>query len=243
MGAAQFFIEGAYATGQTVPITGGDAHKIIHVLRKRSGDRVEVVDSRAQRFEATLTIDGDSVRAELGASVVSQERERLQIVVAQGMPKGQKMDFVVEKLTELGARAIVPLVSERSVVFEPGENKLERWRRLAKAAAAQCGRDYVMEIAAPVAFDNLLESFAEHDCVLFPWELAQQPALITVLPKLLEGARRVLVVIGPEGGFSHAEAERARARGAHVIGLGTRILRTETAALLVVAVLNYAAGV
>lgn len=243
MGAAQFFVEGAYAAGQTVAITGGDAHKIVHVLRKRSGDRVEVVDSRAQRFDATLAIDGDSVRAELGAPAASAERDGFQIVVAQGLPKAQKMDFVVEKLTELGAQTIVPLISERSVALEPGENKLERWRRLAKTASAQSGRDRVTQIAAPVSFDELLAAFRDYDCVLFPWELAEQVALNTVLPQIIRNARRVLVVIGPEGGFSHAEAERARESGAHVIGLGSRILRTETAALVVVAVLNYAAGV
>lgn len=243
MGAAQFFVEGAYAAGQTVAITGGDAHKIVHVLRKRSGDRVEVVDSRAQRFDATLAIDGDSVRAELGAAAVSAERDALQIVVAQGLPKAQKMDFVVEKLTELGAQTIVPLISERSVALEPSEKKLERWRRLAKTASAQSGRDRVTQIAAPVSFDELLASFRDYDCVLFPWELAEHVALKTVLPQLIKNARRVLVVIGAEGGFSHAETERARESGAHVIGLGSRILRTETAALVVVAVLNYAAGV
>lgn len=243
MGASQFFVEGAFAAGQTVEIAGGDAHKIVHVLRKRSGDRIEVVDSHAQRFEATLAIDGEAVRAQLGAAQTPPERERLHITVAQGIPKGQKMDFVVEKLSELGAAAIVPFVSERSVVLDPGDHKIGRWRRLAKTAAAQCGRDSVPEIAAPVRFDDLLQTFEQYDLVLFPWELAAQPALNTVLPNLLGNVRRVLVIVGPEGGFSHAEAERARESGAHVIGLGSRILRTETAALALVAVLNYAAGV
>jgi 16S rRNA (uracil1498-N3)-methyltransferase len=244
MGAAQFFVEGAYAAGQTVEIAGGDAHKIVHVLRKRSGDRIEVVDSCAHRFEAALAIDGDSVRAVLGASRAQAGGERLHIAVAQGVPKGHKMDFVVEKLTELGASAIVPFSSERSVVLGAGENKVERWRRLARTAAAQSGRDTIPDIASPITFDELLESFTQYDRVLFPWELAvREEPLNAVLPKLLENARRILVVIGPEGGFSHGEADRARACGAHVIGLGSRILRTETAALVVLALLNYVAGV
>ena len=240
MGAAQFFVEGVRAAGETVPIVGGDAHKIVHVLRKRSGDAVEVVDSGAQRFQATLLIEDGAVRARLVERTSSVGHESKQITVAQGLPKGQKMDFVVEKLTELGVHAIVPLLSERSVASGASENKLERWRRLAKTAAAQCGRDDIPQIASPESFDALLESFAQYDRVLFPWELAEEVPLNTVLPKLVENASSILLVIGPEGGFSHAEADRAREHGAHVIGFGRRILRTETAALVAVALLNYA---
>lgn len=243
MAAARFFVEGVYGAGQTLTLAGDDAHKIVDVLRKRSGDTVQIVDSTAQRFEATLEIADRTVRARLGERFVPSVSERFEITVAQGVPKGQKMDFVVEKLTELGAATIVPLYSERSVAVDTGNAKLDRWRRLAKAAAAQCGRDTIPDVAEPLEFQNLVESFSGYDCVLFPWELAEQVPLKTVLPELVERARRILVVIGPEGGFSHAEAEAAQRHGAHVIGLGTRILRTETAALVVVALLNYVAGV
>jgi len=228
------------SAGDLVPIEGGDAHKIVHVLRKRSGDPIEVVDSGAQRFDAILTIVDGAVQARLVERKSSGSRESPQITVAQGLPKGQKMDFVVEKLTELGLHVIVPLLSERAVASGASENKLGRWRRLAKTAAAQCGRDDIPAIASPTSFNALLESFAQYDRVLFPWELAEEVPLNTVLPKLVENARSILLVIGPEGGFSHAEADRARERGAHVLRLGSRILRTETAALVAVALLNYA---
>jgi 16S rRNA (uracil1498-N3)-methyltransferase len=243
MAAARFFVEGVYGAGQTLTLAGDDAHKIVDVLRKRSGDTIQIVDSTAQRFEATLEIVDRTVRARLGERFVPSAPERFEITVAQGVPKGQKMDFVVEKLTELGAATIVPLYSERSVVVDTGSSKIDRWRRLAKTAAAQCGRDKIPEVAEPLEFQKLVESFSDYDCVLFPWELAEQVPLKTVLPELVDSARRIFVVIGPEGGFSHAEAEAAQRHGAHVIGLGTRILRTETAALVVVALLNYVAGV
>jgi 16S rRNA (uracil1498-N3)-methyltransferase len=243
MSAARFFVEGNFATGETLDLAGGDAHKIVDVLRKRSGDSIEIVDSSAQRFSATLQIEGRSVRARLDESYAPVEKQGLEITVAQGLPKGQKMDFVVEKVTELGAAAILPLYSERTIVSDAGQTKLDRWRRLAKSAAAQCGRDRIPEIAEPQKLENLLESFSSYDTVLFPWELAEPGPLRDVLPGLLENARRVLVVVGPEGGFSHAEAEAAQRAGAQLISLGSRILRTETAALVTVAMLNYVSGV
>lgn len=209
------------------------------MLRKRDGDEIEVIDSAAQRFSATLAIDGRIVQATLREQKASASSSLPVVTVAQGVPKGQKMDFVVEKLTELGVAQILPLQSERTVVTDVSENKIERWRRLAKTAAQQCGRNEIPEISQPLAFADLCASFANYDAVLFPWELADRTPLRERLPELVAGARRILVVIGPEGGFSHAEADAAAAAGAQMLSLGSRILRTETAALVVLSLLNY----
>lgn len=209
------------------------------MLRKRDGDEIEVIDSAAQRFTASISIDGRNVRAILRERTSAQSASALRVTVAQGVPKGQKMDFVVEKLTELGAAAIIPLQSERTVVTDVSANKIERWRRLAKAAAQQCGRDDIPRIDDPQAFNDLLQTFGEYDAVLFPWELADRAPLRDRLPELVRDAKRVLVLIGPEGGFSHAEGDAAARAGAQLISLGSRILRTETAALVVLALLNY----
>jgi 16S rRNA (uracil1498-N3)-methyltransferase len=209
------------------------------VLRKRDGDDVEVIDSAAQRFNARLEIDGRTARAELVDLRESPKTAMPRITVAQGIPKGQKMDFVVEKLTELGVEAIVPLQSERTIVPEPGANKLERWRRLAKTAAQQCGRAEIPQIDEPVALEELLTRAGNFDVVLFPWELADRVPLRDRLPGLIADAKRVLVIVGPEGGFSHAEAQAAQDAGAQLVSLGERILRTETAALVAVALIAY----
>lgn len=205
----------------------------------REGDCIEVIDSAAQRFSATLEIDGRNIHARLGERSTHTTTALPHIAVAQGVPKGQKMDFVVEKLTELGAAEIIPLQSERTIVTDVSENKIERWRRLAKTAAQQCGRDDIPQIADPRTFADLCAAFAAYDVVLFPWELADRAPLRERLPGMLAGARRILVLVGPEGGFSHAEAGAAQSAGAQLISLGSRILRTETAALVVLAVLNY----
>ncbi len=239
MGARRFFVERTHALGDLVSIEGGDAHKLLHVLRARDGDEIELVDSAAQCFTATLRIDGEHVQALLAKLHATQTDATVTIDVAQGVPKGQKMDFVIEKLTELGVASIVPLVTERTVVRDAGASKLERWRRLARGAAQQCGRSDIPPVGDPIAFDALLARFSSYDAVLMPWEVAQARPPREMLPQLLAGARRVLVVIGPEGGFSHLEAERAAAAGAHLISLGRRILRTETAALVTVALIDY----
>lgn len=209
------------------------------MLRKRDGDEIEIVDSAAQRFGAKLLIDGKTVQAVLGEKRSSAAADLPRITVAQSVPKGQKMDFVVEKLTELGVARILPLHSERTVVTDVGQQKIERWRRLAKTAAQQCGRDEIPEIADPIDLPALCAAFSQYDAVLFPWELADRRPLRETLPQLVAGARAILVVIGPEGGFSHSEADASRAAGAHLISLGSRILRTETAALVVVSLLGY----
>jgi 16S rRNA (uracil1498-N3)-methyltransferase len=218
---------------------GSDAHKIVSVLRMRDGDEIEVIDSAAQRFAAVLSIDGRSVQATLRERKSGADVNALHVTVAQGVPKGQKMDFVVEKLTELGAERIIPLQSERTVVTDVSANKIERWRRLAKTAAQQCGRAGIPRVDDPQHFADLCASFSEYDVVLFPWELAGRVALRERLPELVSGAKRALVLIGPEGGFSHAEADAAQRAGAQLVSLGSRILRTETAALVVLALLNY----
>lgn len=239
MPARRFFIEGVRAIGERVSIEGDDARKIVAVLRLNDGDTIELVDSAGTRFDARVHVDGNAVTAALLAAHANQTPASRSIDVAQAIPKGQKMDFVVEKATELGARAILPFTSERSVAHAPGTAKIDRWRRLARTAAQQCGRSFVPEIAGVGSYDELLARFGEYDAVLFPWEVAPAQPLRETLPPLLEGAFRVLVVVGPEGGFSHAEADAAADRGAHLLWLGPRILRTETAAMVLLAILEY----
>lgn len=242
MGRPRFFVEGRRATGECVAFAGADAHKLLHVLRARAGEPIEVIDSAAQRFDAVTEIDGERIYARLGERAAAPEERGPRVTLAQGIPKGSKMDFIVEKATELGVWAIAPFESERSVVSGIGSAKIERWRRLAKSAALQCGSAREPEVLAPSSFDALLERFAEFDRVIVPWELAPEAPLREHLPQLMAGAAGVLVVIGPEGGFSHAEAERAQKRGAAIVHLGKRILRTETAGLVLLAQIAYVAG-
>ncbi len=238
----RFFVEGVHALGERVAFAADDARKIATVLRGRSGERVHVVDSSGAAFAASLDVTGTTVHASLEERIERGAREgTLRVTIAQGIPKGPKMDLIVEKATELGVAAIVPLRSERVVGERTGDAKRERWERLAKTAAQQCGRTSVPRIEAIAEWDALIARFGDFDRVYLPWELADLRPLREVFDADAASAD-VLVLIGPEGGFSAAEVARAEAAGARTISLGTRILRTETVALVVLATLLYARG-
>jgi len=237
--ARRFFCEGALRAGESVALDERDAHKILHVLRLRDGDAIDVVDASGQAFAACVRVAGAGVRAELASALERATAATLRVDLAQGIPKGPKMDFVIEKAAELGAGAILPFYSERCAVRDLGGSKLERWRRLAKSAAAQSGRRDVPAVCEPVDFASLIEGFADYDAVAMPWEEAPHQTLREALPALLGAGGRVLVVVGPEGGFSAEEAARAVERGARLLWLGERILRSETAGLAVLAVAGY----
>jgi 16S rRNA (uracil1498-N3)-methyltransferase len=238
----RFFVDGHFEQGAVVEFHGGDAHKIVTVLRLHSGDRIEVIDSGGQVFAAVVELQSQPARALLGELVERPTETKLELTLSQGVPKGQKMDFVVEKATELGVRQIIPFVSERTVGEARGAAKTERWQRLARTAAQQCGRTIVPQVEAPVPFADLVSRFGSFDAVLIAWELAEREALRAVLPNVIAGAQRIMVVIGPEGGITHAEAHEALAAGAHALSLGARILRTETAGLVACTAILYAAG-
>jgi 16S rRNA (uracil1498-N3)-methyltransferase len=244
----RFFVEGVHAVGDLVAFAADDARKLATVLRKRSGDRVQVVDSGGVAFGATLDVSNRDGRDARVRATLDERLDRgdvettLRVTIAQAVPKGQKMDLVVEKATELGAHAIVPVRSARVIGHDTSAGKVERWRRIAKSAAQQSGRVRVPGVADVHDWDALLATFARYDRVYVPWELAEPAPLRAVFERDLDGASSVLVVIGPEGGFAADEVERARDAGAKAISLGRRILRTETAALVVLAALLYARG-
>jgi 16S rRNA (uracil1498-N3)-methyltransferase len=237
----RFFVAGVHAIGDRVVLAADDARKLTTVLRKRSGDRVQIVDSGGIAYAATLEVEPRSVGATLDALLERPPVETtIEVTVAQAIPKGQKMDLVVEKATELGAYAIVPVRSARVLGSDGGPAKIERWRRIARSAAQQSGRTRVPAVGETLEWDALLATFAGYDRVYVPWELAEPAPLRDVFERELPGVRSVLIVIGPEGGFASGEVERAQAAGGVPISLGRRILRTETAALVVLAAVLYA---
>jgi 16S rRNA (uracil1498-N3)-methyltransferase len=241
--ARRFFTRDVHRIGDRVAIEGSDAHKIVRVLRLRTGDVIELVDSAGALFSAEIETNGDRVDARLVELRAPNDRAAVRIDVAQGIPKSQKMDYVVEKLSELGACSVIPIESERTIVRGASDAKIERWQRVARSAARQSGRRDVLDVRAPVSFKTLCEELMPlYDVVLMPWEIAAAIPLREQLPALLGNASSVLIVVGPEGGFSHAEADAAQAAGAHLIWLGPQILRTETAALVATAIVLYQLG-
>jgi 16S rRNA (uracil1498-N3)-methyltransferase len=239
--ATRFFVEGIFDAGDGVALEPDDARKLRVVLRASTGDPIEVLDSAGRLFAATLRFDGERASALLERELAAPQATALRATLAQGMPKGHKMDFVVEKATELGVASILPFRSARTV-GGAREGKVERWRRIAKTASAQCGRRDIPAVEAPIDFAFLIERVRMFDVALVPWELAASVPLRERIPPLVEQAVTMLVVIGPEGGLAESEARSLEDAGAHLISLGSRILRTETAGLVTLAALLYARG-
>lgn len=238
----RFFVEGIHAVGDVVDLSGADARKLVVVLRGRPGDPLEICDSGGNRFAASLVADGVRTAARLEEHYNEAAEASREIVLYQSVPKGAKMDFVIEKATELGVARIVPVTTERTIAAS-GDVKLERWNRLARTAAAQCGRSRIPSVAEPVAWRDVFRVVQDAgDLILFPWELAERVALRDALPELLTQPGRIAVLIGPEGGISHEEAAVAVAAGAHPISLGPRIFRTETAGMVLISAVLYALG-
>jgi 16S rRNA (uracil1498-N3)-methyltransferase len=224
---------------ERVELTRAERHYLLDVLRLREGDELEVFDGAGGRYRATLEADA-SLR--LGPSS-ADEPSRAPIALAQALAKGDKMELVIEKATELGVAEILPFASERSVVRLEGrraEERVERWRRIAAAAARQCGRADIPAVQHVGTLESVLDSASRQGArPLFLWERERERRLSHALADF-DGP--VVLIVGPEGGFSDAEAKLARARGAEPVSLGVRVLRTETVALAALAVAQFLRG-
>ena len=232
-----FYIEGPGAAGETVRLLPEEAKHAAKVLRLRQGDVVCAMDGAGGRYRGEIAaIGGDAVSVRLVEALDSHESPA-RVTVYQGVPKADKLDFIVQKLTELGAAALVPVKMGRCVVKldeRDGRKRRERLERIAREAAKQCNRGRAPEIAEPMDWPQALRAMADHELLLVPWESADGLRMKDVFAER-PGARSIGIVIGPEGGMSPEEVEAMKALGAKVITLGPRILRTETASVVSVA--------
>jgi 16S rRNA (uracil1498-N3)-methyltransferase len=221
-------------------VAGADHHYLAHVLRVRPGDEVVVFDGRGGSARARVdAVTADAVSLAVG-DIERTPAPRVDLALLVALLKGEKMDLVVQKATELGAARIVPLRAERSVVkLEPSRAgaRIARWQKIANEAARQCGRADAPAIAAPAA---PAEAFAAAS----GFRVAFHERAVTPLRRVLPEAppERVAIAIGPEGGFTDAEIDSAAAAGFAVCGLGPRVLRAETAAIAALAAVAFSVG-
>lgn len=247
----RYFITPEQFGEDSVVIGGEDARHIAKVMRGKPGDKLIVSDGVSREALAEITeIGPGEVTAAVVERLAMTHEPRVQITVAQSLPKGDKLETVIQKCTEIGAVAFVPFLSERTIVQydERKEGKrLERWRKICKEAAEQAHRNIVPEVGQPRSWKQLLQSFGEYDAVYFCYEKEKGLQLRSAVAPWLNGpgsdkAGRVMVVVGPEGGFSPEECAAAEAAGAVSVGLGRRILRCETAGMVACACILYESG-
>lgn len=247
----RYFITPAQFGENKVLITGEDARHISRVMRGKPGDKVIASDGTGREAVVEISALGpDEVTAEI-VELLSQTNEPwIKVDIAQSLPKGDKMETVIQKCTEIGAVSVIPFLSERTIVQydeRKEEKRIARWAKIAKEAAEQAHRSMIPAIRQPLKWKALLSLFGGYDLVCICYEQEHGNQLRDVLYPFAAGLDReasykVLVVIGPEGGFTEQEVQEAEAAGAHSVGLGKRILRTETAGMAALTCILYETG-
>jgi 16S rRNA (uracil1498-N3)-methyltransferase len=225
-------------------IEGDEVKHIRKVLRLKAGDEISVFDGLGREFEGAIVEEGLSsivigiknVHSSIGDSP-------LQVTLAQSLLKGEKMDYLIQKATELGVEEIVPFLSSRSIPLleKPKRLKrLQRWKRIAVQASKQCGRGVVPEIQSLQNYSEMLQKAVPDSLCLILWE--REGVKLKKLLERSEKRKKIFFVVGPEGGFSEGEVDEAKEAGFTPVTLGRRLLRAETASLCFLSILQYELG-
>ena len=221
-------------------ITGDDAHHIIRVLRMKPGERITMCDEAQICHECVIErIDSDAVTVVITSSAPCIHEPDIHLTLYQALPKGEKMDMIVQKSIELGIYRIVPVLSARCVSRPDAKSmkkKVERWNKIAKAAAMQSRRGFIPIVSPIVSFSDAVK--AADDSPIICYELGGVAMEQAIKP----GAKSLSLFIGSEGGFEQSEVDAVLSRGGTAVGLGRRILRAETAPLAAASVIMYLTG-
>jgi 16S rRNA (uracil1498-N3)-methyltransferase len=245
----RFYIPPTRIKDGKVSIRGTDVWHITKVLRLSQGHEVIVFDGTGREYRVVL---GKQRRQEILGTVVEQWQQQsespLKLTLVQGIPKSNKMDLIVQKTTELGVNEIIPLHTERSIwkikqtQSAKVHQRLERWSRIAIEAAKQSCRTAIPLIRPVMTVDEFVTQTPVVDLKLLLWEEEQQATLKQVLGNVSTSVQSAVIVIGPEGGFTPEEAGQLQTQGYQLVSLGQRILRTETAGIVVLGILQYEYG-
>ena len=237
----RFFIDYAPAVGTSATIEGGDARHIAGALRMTPGETLTLCDGAGTDYVCTITaVDRETVTLSVDSATPTTAEPSLAVTLYMGLPKGDKMELIIQKCVELGVTAIVPVATSRCIVKLDGKDaakKQARWQKIANEAAGQSGRGILPVVETPITWKQALTRF-EKENTLLCYEGGGQP-----IGKLVSPAdTAVSLVVGPEGGFDPAEVEAVTAIGGKIATLGPRILRCETAPIAALAVLMEKSG-
>ena len=238
-----FFVDGREIGEKTARITGPDVNHIKNVLRMKPGDKLRISDGERLCYNCRIeAFEEDGVFLSLLSRDEDGTELPAKIVLFQGLPKGDKMELVIQKNVELGVSRIVPVATRRSVVkldAKKAEAKVRRWRAISESAAKQSKRTVVPEVSEVLSFKEAVDLAADYDCKLFPYEHAEGMGETRKILSAVRPGMSIAAFIGPEGGFEEEEVDYARERGFLPITLGRRILRTETAGMALLAALMF----
>lgn len=244
----RFFFHSNQRQDDLVTLDSEESHHISKVLRLKKGEKVELCEGKGLVYLAEIVMTGKSVQLriveELGKGQ-HEQHSRAGLFVGQGAIKIKKMELVIQKCTELGVDGFYPYVGKRSQgnVVQQYRGKGERWRRIVAEACKQSLRSSSLEVHEIISFDEMISLMDKEEGVLklLLWEKERQTTFTSFSRQLGQNST-VILLLGPEGGFTHEEVAEARARGWQTVGLGERILRAETAAIAAVAIVQHHRG-
>ena len=224
-----------------VTIEGGDAKHLKTILRAQAGDKISVVSESKEYIAEIESINKEDIICTLVEEVMTNNETKINITLCQGIPKQTKMETIIQQNVELGVKRFIPLITERTVVKlnekDREQKKLDRWQKIAKESAKQSKRNIVPIVEDIKTVKQLIEKLKNEEAeVIVPYELEDVKLLKDVLK---EPKENYYIVIGPEGGFDIKEIEMFQEIGAHIVTLGKRILRTETAGVVTSTVVMY----
>ena len=242
----KFFVLPEMVKDGKIIIDTDDVLHIKRVLRMSEGDELLICDSTGTDYQTKISEIADkTITCDIISEKKSDTESDISITLYQGIPKGSKMELIIQKNTELGVAKIVPVSMQRCVSKlenqKAEEKKVQRWQKIAEEAAKQSGRGIIPEISMPQTLKQAAENIKKSDLSFVPYECEEQNSLKPLL-KSHSDAKTVSFLIGPEGGFDVSEIEILKECGIYPVTLGKRILRTETAGMAVTAMVMYEIG-
>ena len=241
----KFFIKSNQIENNKITLIGEDVKHIANVLRKQIGDEINICNIvTSENFLCQIKdINKEKIECNVIKNLQSEAEPNTEITVFQGLPKAEKMELIIQKCTELGAKAFVPVTLERCIVKLDAKSeakKIERWQKIAETAAKQSGRDAIPTVEKLINLQKVCNLIQKYDIVLLAYENESKTTLKQVLRNLPNNKNlKIGIIIGPEGGLTKEEVETLEKAGAETITLGKRILRTETAGFAMTAAIMY----
>ena len=241
-----FFVDGNNISGDTLKITGDEFFHLSKVLRAQSGEKIICLTGDEFDYVCELSkIEKNQAEAKLIEKKLNKCNPKIVIDVFQGLPKGEKAELIVQKITELGASTLIFFENDFTVAKIKSITKVDRLTKIAKEACKQCGRSQPLNIKNPIKFSEIKNLLNDYDIILFFNENADEECALKKLAEKLKTSKRIAVIIGAEGGFSDKESiifNELSLKNLFNVSLGERILRTETASIGAVAYISFLTG-
>lgn len=240
----KFFVDKDQINLTEIEIIGKDVKHIRDVLRLKLHDKIIISSNNINYSCEIIEINKNRINNKIISKTEGINEPKIEIILYQGLSKGSKMDFILQKGTEIGVKHFYPIATYRSVVKineqKKEQNKLDRWNQITEEAAKQCKRDYIPKVDNILSFDDMIKLLDGQDNIIVPYESEEGLSLGKGLENIT--GNKIHLIIGPEGGFEQSEIEKLKGIGGKIVTLGQRILRTETAGFVASTIILYQLG-